>query len=387
MRFAAVMLSLLATLFAGMWIGGHSHVLPQPLADLVRDDEVGLVADAIDLINDDYYREVARERLADDAIEGMVRNRDDEFSAYFDPQEYARFREQTDARFTGVGISVVGVDDGLRIVDVYRDSPAREAGLRPGDVILRANGQGLGGRGERAATRLIRGAAGTSVELTIRRGGRTFSRRVERREVTIPVVESRRRGDVAVIALRQFSSGAHGEVYAAVRRARRRGARGIVFDLRGNGGGLVEEARLVASAFLRDGVVVRTRGRAVPEQVYRATGEPVAPDIPLVVLVDRNTASAAEIVAGALQDQDRATVVGTPTFGKGVFQEVVELGNGGALDITVGQYFTPDGRNLGRGIERGEGLRPDIRAEDDQETPRRDEALARALRELRARSS
>jgi carboxyl-terminal processing protease len=184
---------------------------------------------------------------------------------------------------------------------------------------------------------------------------------------------------VSHIALATFSSGAHGEVSTAIRRARARGAKGIVFDLRGNGGGLVKEAQLIASDFLPDGPIVTTRGRAVPERTLNAVGQPVAGTLPTVVLVDGGTASASEIVAGALQDRRRARVVGVKTFGKGVFQEVIPLSNGGALDITVGQYFTPSGRNLGGGgVKTGAGIKPDVRAQDDPDT-RRDEALAAAL--------
>jgi carboxyl-terminal processing protease len=177
----------------------------------------------------------------------------------------------------------------------------------------------------------------------------------------------------------QFSSGAHAEVYAALRRLKARGAERFVFDLRGNGGGLVTEAQLIASAFLRDGKIVTTRGRDVPERTLKATGDPIVPRRPLSVLVDRDTASASEIVTGALQDRHRATVVGTRTFGKGVFQEVIELSNGGALDITAGQYFTPSGRNLGgHGVRTGAGITPDVPARDDPRTAR-DEALRVAL--------
>ncbi len=155
----------------------------------------------------------------------------------------------------------------------------------------------------------------------------------------------------------QFSSGAHAEVYAALQRLKARGAQAYVFDLRENGGGLVDEAQLIASAFLSDGKIVTTRGRNVPTRTLNATGRPIVPKAPLVVLVDRGTASASEIVAGALQDRGRAKLVGTRTFGKGVFQEVIELSNGGALDITAGQYFTPNGRNLGgRGVREGKDV-------------------------------
>jgi carboxyl-terminal processing protease len=141
------------------------------------------------------------------------------------------------------------------------------------------------------------------------------------------------------------------------------GAQGLILDLRENGGGLLNEAVNVASVFIPDGTIVSTDGRAQPRQVYMAKGNALAPKIPMVVLVDQGTASAAEIVTGALQDRGRAKVVGTHTYGKGVFQEIEPLSNGGALDFTVGEYFTPSGRNLGGGgVRRGGGIKPNIYA-------------------------
>jgi carboxyl-terminal processing protease len=381
-----VLIGFVATLALGLWLGGHSRLLPDPLRDFASgDDDVQVVADAIDRVSDDYYRPLDRRALADKAVDGVVEGLD-QFSGYFDAKEYARFRESTDARFSGIGVTVEQVDDGLRIGTVYDGSPARKAGLRRGDVIVAADGKRLGDQAEDAAVSRVRGRAGTAVRLTIRRGDERFDRTLERAEVSVPAVEAARRTrggkEYAVVRLAGFSSGSHGEVYAAVKQALDDDVAGLVFDLRGNGGGLVEEARLVASAFLREGPIVTTRGRAVKERVYRASGDPVAPDLPVVVLVDAGTASAAEIVAGALQDRGRARVVGERTFGKGVFQEVVELPNGGALDLTVGQYFTPKGRNLGKGVERGGGIRPDVRAKDDPETERRDEAVERAIATL-----
>ena len=152
-----------------------------------------------------------------------------------------------------------------------------------------------------------------------------------------------------------------------------------MLDLRDNGGGLLNEAVLVSSIFVGDGEIVSTKGRSRPERTYDATGGAISRKIPVVVLVNRESASASEIVAGALQDHERAEVVGTRTFGKGVFQEVEQLSNGGALDITVGEYFTPDGRNLGGGgIKEGKGLAPDIQAQDEPRT-KRDEALEKAV--------
>jgi carboxyl-terminal processing protease len=386
-------LKVLAFLFAGalvvgaFWLGGHSGGLPTPLRDFARDDDLGTVDAAIERVHDDYYRGVTREQLSNDAIRGVVEGLDDRFSGYFDPKDYGKFREATDARFSGVGLGVQRDRRGLRVTRVYEGSPAKEAGLRAGDVVTTANGRKLAGRAEEAAVALIKGEQGTKVKLGIRRGRRTFDRTVTRAEIRIPVVEARtrRRGGktFAHIGLATFSSGAHAQVYEEIRKAEKREVDGIVFDLRGNTGGLVEEARLIASAFLPDGKVVTTRGRSVPERVYEATGDPVADaKTPVVVLVDRGSASASEIVAGALQDRGRAKLVGTATFGKGVFQEVVELGNGGALDITVGQYFLPSGRNIGgKGVARGKGLEPDVRVDDDPKTER-DEALQKALTTL-----
>jgi carboxyl-terminal processing protease len=190
---------------------------------------------------------------------------------------------------------------------------------------------------------------------------------------------------LGVVRLSTFSPGAHGQVGEALKKLLGRGAKGFVLDLRGNGGGLVSEAQLIASAFLADGRIVSTRGRSVDPQTLSAIGDPIVPKAPLVVLVDHDSASASEIVAGALQDRHRALLVGVKTFGKGVFQEVLPLSNGGALEITAGQYFTPSGRNLGgRGVRTGAGLTPDVRAVDARRT-RVDEALSKALDVLGAR--
>jgi carboxyl-terminal processing protease len=168
----------------------------------------------------------------------------------------------------------------------------------------------------------------------------------------------------------------------AVRKLLKEGAQGVVLDLRDNGGGLLNEAVGVSSIFIPDGRIVSTKGRARPERVYDATGGAIDSKIPVVVLVNDRSASASEIVTGALQDRHRAKVVGTRTFGKGVFQEIEPLSNGGALDITVGEYFLPSGRNLGGGgVSRGSGVKPDVQAKDNPKTPR-DEALLAALHEV-----
>ena len=389
MRRPIAPLLLIPALVLGIWLGGHPETLPGFARDaLVGDEKTRVVREAIEDVRDEYYRQVPTERLADAAIDGMVRALRDPFSAYFNKEQYARFRQQQDSEFTGVGIAVLEHPRGLRITDVYDGSPAERAGLKPNNVIVAAAGKSLRGLNINQSVALIKGAPGTDVKLRIRSRAGERDLTLTRATIDVPVVASRMRRaggrDVATIKLAQFSSGAHGELRIALRRALNRGAKGIVLDLRGNGGGLVTEARLVASAFVQEGKIVTTRGRSVPTRTLSATGDPVSADEPLVVLVDRNSASAAEIVAGALQDHDRAPVVGTRTFGKGVFQEIIELSNGGALDITAGQYFTPKGRNLGPRDGKPGGSVPAVKAQDDPET-KPDEALETALETLVAK--
>jgi carboxyl-terminal processing protease len=380
-----------AVLVAGVWVGArHPGWLPGPLRDaLVGDQDTRVVAEAIDEVHDTYYRKIPKDQLADDAIAGVVAKLGDRFSNYFDPSEYRRFKQTQNSEFSGVGLQVSGRPDGLRVEAVYDGSPAARAGMRPGDLIVAVAGRSLAGVAQNDAVDRIKGPPGSDVRLTWRRGGRRVTRTLERSTVTVPVVASQLRREgacpIGVVRLSQFSSGAHASVYGALGKLKRRGAKAFVLDLRDNGGGLVSEAQLIASAFLSDGPIVTTRGRAVRERTLRATGTPVVPKAPLVVLVDDGTASASEIVAGALQDRKRATVVGAKTFGKGVFQEVVELSNGGALDITAGQYFTPSGRNLGgKGVTRGAGIAPDVAAKDDPATAR-DEGLDAAAKTLGAK--
>ena len=278
-------------LVVGIWLGSQPEHLPGFVRGIFVDEQTQVVADAYDLIQDDYVHKVPKGKLSDAAIKGMVASLGDQFSNYFTPAEYKRYQEVTESRFSGVGLSVVGVDQGLRITRVYDKSPASRAGLKHGDLIVAVDGKPLKGVAEEAGVARVKGPAGSDVRLTVQRGKKTFERTVTRATVSIPVVESRMvREDgqkVGYLALASFSSGAHAEVYAAVRKLRSQGAKALVFDLRGNPGGLVREAQLVASGFIPEGTIVSTRGRAVQPQTLKATGNPVAGKLPMVVLVDR----------------------------------------------------------------------------------------------------
>jgi carboxyl-terminal processing protease len=375
-------------LVAGIWLGGHPQTLPGGVRDtLVADSQGRLYDEAMDIIERDYYRPVKDGELLDSSLDAAVKSLDDRFSNYFSPKDYADFTEVTDGAFEGVGMTVEQDPKGLRVIAVYDGTPAKQGGLKAGDLIVEVNGASIAGDSSEEATARIKGKAGTTVTLAVRAGGKERTVRLQRQRVRIPVVESSMKHaggrDVAYVRLSTFTSGAHGQVKEALDRLLKRGANEVVFDLRDNGGGLLDEAVLVSSIFLPDGKVVSTKGRSRPEHVYEATGGAIDTKIPVVVLVNRQSASASEIVTGALQDRDRATVVGTRTFGKGVFQEVERLSNGGALDITVGEYFLPSGRNLGGGgVTRGSGITPDVKAVDDPDTARVDEGLDGALKAL-----
>ncbi|HEY2571033.1 MAG TPA: S41 family peptidase [Solirubrobacteraceae bacterium] len=365
---AALAAALPVLLVLGVYLGGHPEDLPGfARSAFVADHETRVVDEAINRIASDYYRPIAKGRLTNASIAGAVSSLGDRFSHYLSPREYRQSNQPPS--FTGIGVSVGPDRRGLRIARVFDSSPAAHAGLRAGDLIVMANGHKLAGLPAEKAIALIKGPPGTDVRLGVeqRRGGHTVLHTLTLTRATIsePVVASATKDfhgvKLGVVALATFSAGAHGEVREGVERELRAGARGIVLDLRANGGGLVEEARLIASIFVAKGTIVSTRGRTQPSETLSATGAAISPRIPVVVLVDANTASAAEIVTAALQDHRRATVVGTHTFGKGVFQEEEPLSNGGALDITVGQYFTPNGRNLGGGgVKQGAGITPEV---------------------------
>jgi carboxyl-terminal processing protease len=384
-RAIAVIAAALVLLGAGMYLGGHPAHLPGFLRDAFVDENASLNSEAVDLIEDNYYRKVPDSQLRDSSLQGMVRSLKSQFSHYFTPQQNKLFEQATNGEFSGVGMTVLGRKRGLLVAGVFKDSPAKRAGIRPGDLIVGVNGHSIAGESSDLSTARIKGKPGTSVRLTIqRRGARSRTLRVKRARIKVPVVSStlRHRGGekLGVMNLSSFTSGAHADLASAIRKLQRRGADGFVLDLRGNGGGLLEEAVLISSLFIPDGTIVTTKGRTKPKRVFEATGDTVTRK-PVVVLVDRGTASASEITAAALNERIGAPVVGLRTFGKGLFGQVFALSNGGALDLIVGSYFTPNGENLNR-----KGIVPDVRAKDDPAT-KRDEALDRALATLARRVS
>jgi carboxyl-terminal processing protease len=380
----ALVAGLLLVLCAGIWLGGHPAKLPEFVRDRLVGDGAGLNLEATELIEDNYYRSVGSDELTNASLQGMVRElrlrHHDRFSDYFSPEALARFDEEISGRFSGIGLTVSQAKQGLRVDTVFPSSPAAKAGIEPGELIVSVDGDSIAGESSEVSTGKIKGPEGSEVTIGVRGPKGDKARRLEitREQIALPVVSSsvkrvhgRKLGYVRLIS---FSEGAHALLRKAVEKVEKKGAEGIVLDLRGNGGGLLEEAVLSASVFLpKDEVVVTTDSRTQGHAVYKTVGDNL-PEVPLVVLIDRNTASAAEILTAALADDAGAEVVGTRSYGKGVFQQEIGLSNGGALKLTIGEYFTPKGVNLAR----SHGIHPDVPASDDPRT-RRDEALERAL--------
>jgi carboxyl-terminal processing protease len=329
----------------------------------------GVATDAQDLIEQNYFHAVKPSLLNNASVDGMIsalkRRYDDRFSHYFDPKEYRQFALSNSGQFSGVGLTVNGVKAGLRVASVLPNSPAKRAHIKPNDVIVAVNGHSIAGISEDVAVSRVKGPPGTPVTLTIRSGGTGKKQKVhlKRATVDLPVatghIAHAGPSKVGYVHFATFSSGSHGQLASEIKRLYSKGAQGLVLDLRGNPGGQVNEAVLAASLFLKKGQrVLSTRGRTQGSQVYNAVGDPL-PSKPTVVLIDHNTASAAEILASALEEHHVATIVGTRSFGKGTFQKVIGLPGGGALDLTVGKYFTADGSSL-----LGKGIKPQVKARD-----------------------
>ena len=304
----------------------------------------------------------------------------DRFSDYFSPESLESFNQQIEGRFSGIGLSVVPVKRGLHVTSVFLHSPADAAGIEAGDTVVSVDGESIAGLPSGAATAKIKGPEGSEVTVGVlgAKSGKVKSLTLTRAEVTLPNVSSRviavGARKLGYVRMLSFSEDVHSQLAEAVEKVEGEGAEGILLDLRGNPGGLLDEAVLSASIFLPDDeLVVTTKSRTQGEGVHNTVGGQIS-ELPLVVLVDRNTASAAEILAAALADDSGATVVGTRTYGKGVFQEEESLSNGGALKLTVGEFFTPAGVNLAR----SKGVHPDVHASDNPQTSV-DEARQRAL--------
>ncbi len=337
----------------GIYLGGHPEDLPEPIRDALVDDDRALRAELLDEVESNFYKSVDKAKLEDASLKGIVNSLDDPYSHYISPNEATEFQDSVSGAFSGVGMTVEQDARGLKVLGVFDGSPAKRAGIARGDLITAVDGRSIAGVASDLATARIKGEPGTTVKLAISKpeqqadahADADAQARAGADRAPASIVE-RDGKKIAVVRLASFSSGAHGLLRAEIDKLLEQGAEGIVLDLRGNPGGLLTEGVLVSSIFIEDGKIVSVRGRSRPERTQTAQGDAIDEKIPVVVLVDGGSASASEIVTGALRDRHRATVVGVNTFGKGLVQEVEQLSNGGILDLTVANYYLPGGETI-----------------------------------------
>jgi carboxyl-terminal processing protease len=363
---------------------GETHPAPRiNVADMPP--EFNIFLEAWSFLNEEFYGEIpADNERVYGAIRGMVTTFGDQHTAFIDPVRAAIMSENIQGSFEGIGATIRMDEAGrLIIADPMPDRPAFNAGLRPGDIIVEIDGQAVEGLSLFEAVLEIRGPANSTVTLTILRAEETEPQEftVTRAKIELEVVESKMVGEtIGYVRLTQFSGGAAEKMAEAIEDLFEQGAEALVLDLRSNPGGLLSEAVNVGSLFVNSGTITVERLRGGEEKVFKAKrGYQVATDTPLVILVNSGSASASEIVAGALQDLDRATVIGQQTFGKGSVQLPHTLSDGSELRVTIAEWLTPAGRQIHQ-----QGIAPDIEVEmtiEDLERER-DPQLEQALQFL-----
>lgn len=321
---------------------------------------LNLFGEVMERAKNTYVEDVDDKKLIESAINGMLVSLDPH-SSYLDAQSFKYMNEQTKGKFGGLGIEVTMEQGVVKVVSPIDDTPASRAGLKPGDYITNIDGENVIGMTLNDAVDKMRGKVGSKVKLTIRRiNEKPFDVTLKREEVKIQSVKSDvKAGDVAYIRITSFSEDTDQMVEKAFKKAQKEtknGIKGIVIDVRNNPGGLLDQAVNVSDLFLDQGEIVSTRSRNEEDTIrYSAKKGDIAANLPMVVLVNDGSASASEIVAGALQDHKRAIILGEKSFGKGSVQTVVPLGKYGAMRLTTARYYTPSGRSI-----QAKGIEPDV---------------------------
>jgi carboxyl-terminal processing protease len=330
------------------------------------DQSMPLFWEAMQILQSKYYGSDLPDatKRQYDAIQGVFIGLDDQFTSFIPLQATKIIEEDASGSFSGIGAYVqLNKDRALVLTRIFQDSPAEKAGLKAGDIVISVNGESVVGQDLYAQIAKVRGPEGSQAKLTIVRGqDKPFDVTVTRAKIAIKLVESKMiGGDVAYVRLSEFSQTASTQLSDAIDQLLVRNPKGLILDLRDNPGGFLDESIKVADIFLKNGIVVTERTKPGANQqvaVFRSDDNGVAQDIPLVVLVNGNSASAAEIVAGALHDRKRAILIGTTTFGKGEVEELDHLSDGSQVRVTIAHWFTPNDTDINK-----KGIEPDIKVE------------------------
>ena len=366
--------------FLGFLITRADSGAPSAVAPVRADQPVSIVDEVRAELTSAYYRWIEPDVLRLETVDEIVAGLEDPHTDYLTPAEYDNIQHTTEGTYSGIGLTVGPAWRGLLLAPALK-GPTREDGIRQGDVIVGIDGERTGSLPFDRSLALIKGETGTLVRLTVRRPGEGRLRfNVVRQDIEVPPISARMlkagKTKVAYVRVFGFPDGAAERLEQATTALVEEGARGAILDLRDNPGGLFTQAVSSASIYLEDGIVCRTDGVHEEPRTYNVTGDATHPELPLVVLVNGGSASAAEILAGALYDYDRATLVGERTYGKASVQTIAPLRNGGALKLTTAKYVTPAGADI-----TGRGIHPGIVAVDDPLTEP-DEALLIARRTL-----
>jgi carboxyl-terminal processing protease len=337
------------------------------------------VQDVYDKLREKYDGKLDVQKLIDGAKRGMVEATGDPYTVYFTNDEAKQFFGDLEGKFSGIGAELDKRDGQLIIVATIDASPARKAGLLASDAIVKVNDEDATGWSVEKAVSKIRGDKGTTVKLGIVRDNKLQEISIVRDEIVTPsVTHSIDADNIGYIRISRFAEGDTSRLAAdAAAEFKSKGVKGIVLDMRGNGGGYLTAAQEVSSLWLKNKVIVQERRDGVTQETLKSGDSPVLEGIPTTVLVDAGSASASEIVAGALRDNGAAKLVGVKTFGKGSVQDIVSLGSGGELKVTIAKWYTPNGKNIDK-----EGIEPDVKVEisdDDLKNgrdPQKDQAYS-----------
>lgn len=382
----AIVLASGATGFAAGWFLNPRATPAPPASSEDLQQRFRLFWEAWSIIDREFNREgpLDPQKVIYGAIAGAIRSLGDPHTTFVEPAQANILEQDLEGSFEGIGATVDLVNGFLVIVEPLDGSPAMKAGLRPNDVVLEVDGKSLQGVDLTHAISMIRGPRGSQVRLRIHRQGvlEPFEVVVTREKIDLPTVSYRMLdGGIAYLRLTEFNNQATVRLQAALRELLRQEPRALIFDLRGNPGGYLHIAVQVASEFLREGVIVVEKDSKGKVTEYKANGKGLALDVPLVVLVDGASASASEIVAGAVQDAGRGTLIGRTTYGKGSVQASYTLSDGSAVRVSIARWYTPKGHQID-----GKGLTPDIIVEPDPAAaPGRDAVLERAREYILAR--
>ncbi len=372
------------TALVGLWLATPLTAAAQNnTSDTYR--QLNLFGEVFERVRSDYVEEIEDKKLIEDAINGMLTALDPH-SSYMNARNYRDMQVQTRGEFGGLGIEVTMENGLVKVVSPIDETPASRAGLKPGDLITHLDGEQVMGLTLQDAVDKMRGPVNSSIKLTVRRGNQEpFEITLTRAVIKIQSVRARTEGELGYIRVTSFTEQTDLGIRNAVQKMKSElGSKlsGVVLDLRNNPGGLLDQAVAVADEFLDKGEIVSTRGRRSDDaQRFNAKAGDLLGNLPVVVIVNGGSASASEIVAGALQDHRRAIVLGTKTFGKGSVQTIIPLGGQGAIRLTTARYYTPSGRSI-----QASGIEPDIVVEPariekvDQPRGRREADLRGALR-------